>query len=556
MVTSFSALRLACRSAVVCGVLVAAVGPRVVAQRAVAPQYTAPPTDSWPTYHGDYTGRHYSPLTQIDTSNVKQLTLLWSSRPVANTDERNSGGEHRPGDPYYWAGPSTGGSVGPAEPIVVDGTIYISTADHAWALDAFTGRQLWHYFWKTSGGTHIGNRGMAKLDDTVYFATPDCYLVALDAATGKERWHSQIADIREFRYCSPAPTIVKNHVIEGMSGDGMDSQGWLSAFDPETGALQWRWYTTPQNPEDPGYDTWPDDYSRKHANGMPWQMPTYDPELNLLYVTTGNPNPVFAPRSRPGDNAYSNSVAALNPDTGQMAWYFQFTPHETHDWDTAQVPMLVDGTYDGQPRKMLACACANGYFFLLDRATGENLITKPFTTRPNNTVSHIDETGHLVNDPKKEPAIAGTLVYPGKATNWYPPSFSPQTGLAYVAENEGYALIYLTDDAPRPAGWGGIGSGQASYGRTSAIKAIDYRTGVVKWSVPDGGGSGLLSTAGGLLFGSVGQYFAAVDASTGAILWHTAAAGPNNNGPVTFMLDGKQIVLITSGGQLYAFGLS
>ena len=211
----------------------------------------------------------------------------------------------------------------------------------------------------------------------LYFETPDCALVSLDAKTGKERWYKQLAPVEEDYFCSSAPLVVGNHVMAGMGGDARDIQGKLEAHDPETGDVQWTWYTTPQNPGDPGYDTWPDDYSRKHGGAGPWQPLTYDPDLNLIYVSTGNPNPVGATQSRKGDNLFTCSIVALNPDTGKMAWYYQTSPHDAHDWDSTEAPVLFDAPWQGKPRKLVAQAARNGYFFVLDRATGEHLLTAP-----------------------------------------------------------------------------------------------------------------------------------------------------------------------------------
>src|SRR4051794_5460743 len=213
-----------------------------------------PATDAWPTYNGDYSGRHYSTLDQINRSNVGQLTLAWSSKLNAAIDGANSGGEHKNGDPYFWGGPGGGVRIG-AEPLLVNGVLYVSAPDHAWALDAHTGKEIWHYHWNTSGGIHIGNRGMAMYANWLFFETPDCYLISLDATTGKERWHKQIADVRQQYFCTPAPVVIGNHVVAGMGGDSLDVQGSLQAYDPETGAIQWKWYTTPQNPGEPGYNT-------------------------------------------------------------------------------------------------------------------------------------------------------------------------------------------------------------------------------------------------------------------------------------------------------------
>src|SRR5581483_1770629 len=329
-----------------------------------------PRPDSWPTCHGDYSGRHFSLLSQINQKNVKNLSLAWLARLNATSAGAIMGGEGPA--PTIGAGSSRelflGGGRGDikATPLMVEGVIYISNPDNAYALDARTGKEIWHYFWKTKGGNHIGNRGMAMYGNWLYFETPDDYIVSLEAATGKERWHKMIADVKAAYFSTPAPLVVGNHLIVGMGGDALDVPAWLESRDLETGDIQWKWYCTPR-PGQPGAETWPDAFSMERGGGMPWQTPTYDPALNLLYVPTGNPQPVLIGDSRTGDDLWTESIVALNPDTGKMAWYFQCSPHDTHDWDATQVPVLFDAPVDGQPKKLVAQASRNGIFFLLDR---------------------------------------------------------------------------------------------------------------------------------------------------------------------------------------------
>ena len=295
-----------------------------------------------------------------------------------------------------------------------------------------------------------------------------------------------------------------------------------------------------------------------HGGGMTWLPPTYDPDLNLLYVPTGNPNPVFSPRSRPGDNLFTCSLVALDPETGKMKWYFQTSPHDTHDWDSAQVPVLIDGQIDGRPRKLIAQAARNGYFFLLDRTNGQHILTVPYVDFMNWSLG-VNAKGQPINNPAKDVTVDGVLISPGSATNWPPPSFNPKTGLLYVGTSQSYALQYLTDTDERPEGYGGgaVGVGGAG-GRESYIKAIDYKTGKVRWRHPltEGGAMGLLSTAGDLLFGGDGSgNFVAYDPSTGDPLWHVGLGTSPSNGPMTFMLDGRQYVVVGAGDSLYAFTL-
>ena len=316
-----------------------------------------PPTTSWPTYHGDNTGRRFSPLTRINDKNVSGLATAWSFRT------------------------SAGGSL-KSTPLMVDGILYLTAPDHVWAVDARNGKEIWHKAFETKGGWHIGNRGVGITGNWLFFLTPDCQLISLNLKDGSERWRKQICDLDQFYYGSMAPMIVKNHVIAGVSGDDLDRPGYLTAYDPETGDQKWRWSVVPLKKGDPGSETWPNEEAMRHGGGMTWQMPTYDPDLNLIYVTTGNPQPVIAHANRKGDNLFTGCIVALNPDTGKMVWYFQASPHDTHDWDSTQMPVLIDGEIDGQPRKLLAQAARNGYFFLLDRTNGKNIVTAPYA-KPN-----------------------------------------------------------------------------------------------------------------------------------------------------------------------------
>jgi alcohol dehydrogenase (cytochrome c) len=527
----------------------------LLAQRTDSQSAAAYP-DAWPAHYGDHSGRRYSPLAQITATNVKTLSLAWIHRATAQEGD-NVGGEYKAGDPYYWGGPQSTVTI-KATPLMVNGVLYFAAPDHAYAIDARTGRAIWHYFWRTRGGIHIGNRGVGMYGNMLFFETPDCYLVSLDAATGKERWHKEIADVRQQYFCTPAPIIIGRHVIVGIGGDSLDVQGYLEAYEPETGERQWRWYTTPQKKGESGSETWPDEYSMTHGGGMTWLPPTYDAELNLLYIATGNPNPVFAPQSRQGDNLYTCALVALNPDTGKMAWYFQTSPHDTHDWDSAQVPVLIDGQIDGRPRKLVAQAARNGYYFLIDRTNGQSITTVPYVDFMNWSLG-VNAKGQPINNPAKDAAVDGVLVSPGSATNWPPPSFSPKTGLLYVGTSQSYSLQYLTDTDERPEGYGGGNVIPGGGGREGYIKALDYRTGKVRWrhALTEGGAMGLLTTAGDLLFGGDGSgNFVAYNPSTGDPIWHAGLAANPSNAPITFMLDGRQFVVVGAGDSLYAFTLA
>jgi acido-empty-quinoprotein group A len=494
------------------------------------------PTDAWPTYNGDYSGRRYSPLNQINASNVHTLSLAWATR----------------------FGAGAGNISIKSTPLMVNGILYFTSPNHVWAADARTGRELWHYQYPPNTGSTIGNRGVGMYGNWLFFETPDSNLVSVDAATGKERWKVRLADPKLDYTSTVAPVIVGNHVITGIGGDHLDNPGFVESHDPETGKLQWKWWTTPRKGE-PNIETWPDEYAAAHGTGQAWIPGTYDPDLNLYIVGTGNPNPVMAEKSRQGDNLYTCSIVALNPDTGKLVWYFQPSPHDVHDWDAVETPVLVDTTIDGKPRKLVVQASRNGYFFVLDRATGKQILTKPFISTVNWAEKNLDAKGQPHPDPAKFPTPDGVLVSPatGGATNWQAPSYDPQTGLFYVSSSRTYSMFYLTDLDPRPQGWGGVDSGVGSDG--SALLAIDPKTGNTAWKHewPGGGGfSHILTTAGNLLFTHNGQNIIAFDPAKGKILWHSTLMAAPSAGPITYLLDGKQYLLVSAGDSLYAFAVN
>ncbi len=294
-----------------------------------------PLSDSWPTYSGDYTGKRYSTLDQINPSTVKHLTLAWMTRVTSGTGGRGRsaivGGEG-PGDL------GMGGGTIKASALEVDGILYFTMPDNAWAVDARDGTELWHYFWKTKGGTHIGNRGLGMWHKTLFMETPDDYLVALDAPTGKERWHKQIADLAQGYFSTPAPVVVGNHVLVG-TGNDIDAPGFVQSFDPETGDVQWKFFTVPMKKGDPGMDTWGSVDAARHGGGQAWVPGVFDPETNLYIFSTGNPTPAFTTGTRgPGDNLFTCAIVAVNVDTGKLAWYYSTSPHDMHDYDSAQTP--------------------------------------------------------------------------------------------------------------------------------------------------------------------------------------------------------------------------
>jgi acido-empty-quinoprotein group A len=489
---------------------------------------------SWPTYHGDDSGQHHSKLDQITAGNVGTLALSW----------------------VYHAQVPSGLGLKPAiksTPIEVDGVLYFSMPDQVWAIDARTGREIWTY--TTKSGSAIGNRGVAVHNGAVYLETPDSHLVALDAETGNEKWRVEFADSRVGYFATMAPIIVKNHVIVASGGDSLDLPGYLQARDPETGALQWQWRTTPKAGEK-GSETWPDADAMDHGGGMPWIPGTYDPETNLIYWGTGNPNPVHAGQGRKGDNLFTCSIVALDADTGKLVWYYQVSPHDTHDWDAVQTPVLVDGTFAGKPRKLLIQASRNGYFFVLDRKTGEHLLTEPYVAV--NWAKGLNSQGQPIPDPAKEPRTDGTLVNPssGGAANWPPPAFDPDSGLLFVPTNDMMSIYYLTDLNPRPIGFAGRDD---MLEPAPAVTAIDYMTGKVRWRHKFDPGvtfGGVLNTAGKLIFvGDTSQDFVALDPADGHTLWRVNLGASINGAPITYKIGERQFIVAAAGTDLYGFAL-
>ena len=478
-----------------------------------------PPSNSWPQYHGDYSGRRHSPLTQITPKNVDQLTLAW----------------------LFQTGKS---DTIKATPLLVNGILYFTIPDNVWAVDARSGHQIWHVTYPPNKGFHIGHRGISMYKDSLYFTTPDAHLLCLNAKDGAIRWNVVIADSHQGYWATMAPLIVGNHVIVGVSGDFDNLTGFLRSVDADTGKTQWQWDSTP-----------PVGTPNATTGGMTWMTGTYDPSLNLLYWGTGNPTPVLTAATRPGDNLYTCSIVALNPDTGKLVWAFQASPHDTHDWDAVETPVLVDGDFHGQPRKLLLQSSRNGYFFVLDRTDGKSLLTVPFGTV--NWASKVDEEGRPIPNPAKEPARDGRLVAPDESgmTNYRSPSFDPDTGLLLVSTQPSYG-IYFQKPADGTFGWAGA---DYSVYDNGVLKAIDYQTGKVRWKHELGeahAGSGVLTTQSGLAFTGDGEgNFLAVSTSDGKTLWHAGSGGHIESSPITYELDGRQYVITSSGSSLFAWGL-
>jgi alcohol dehydrogenase (cytochrome c) len=499
------------------------------------------PVESWPTFNGDYTGQRYSTLTQINASNVNQLETQWVYRIQDVGAQR--------GAPV---------PVIKCTPLLVNGVLYVTIPDHVWALDARSGKPLWRYDWTDHGGHLVGQRGVGIWKNTVFFETPDNWLVALDANTGKERWRKHFADERKQYFSTSAPLIVKNHVIVGVGGDAMDMPGFLDSFDPRTGDLQWTWWSTPRK-DDPALKTWPNEAASDHGGGMTWMPGTYDPELNLLYWPTGNTNPVFAGQGRPGANLWTESIVALDADTGTLKWFFQVSPHDTHDFDNTTAPVLFDRLVNGQSRKLVAQAARNGYFVTLDRVTGKYLVVKPYV--PLDYASGLSPEGEPIPIPDKDPSVGGSINIVN-ASNWPAPAYSPRTGLMYVNSVEGKAIYYLTDDSDKPSGYGGTGVGIGRAVRV--LQAIDPLTGETAWKhvypnlndAPTTVGPSILATAGNLVVSGDDQKNVIIfNADNGQILWHQELTANESGGVISYLLDGRQYIVFGAGDSLYAWSL-
>jgi alcohol dehydrogenase (cytochrome c) len=533
-----------------------------------------PLSDQWTSYSGDMSGKRFSQLKLVNTNTVKNLSLKWVSglttgcgptgRPPAAAGGGGFGGGRggggAPAAPINVGGLGNGdaNNCGPARLgggiLSVDGVIYASSPSNVYAIDARDGTVLWQYYWKTRGGTSLQTRGLGMWRNYIYFELNDDWVVCLDAKTGKEVWKHEIAPFDQQYFSSNAPMVIKDHVLVG-TGNDLDAPAFLKSLDPRTGAVQWILYSTPQNPGEPGLDTWASLDAARHGNGATWIPGSYDPETNLYIYGTGNPTPAYTQGRGEGDNLFTSSLLAVDVDTGKIKWYYQTSPHDTHDWDSTQTPILVDMPFNGRMRKLVMTATRNGYFFVLDRTNGQHLLTTRMGL-VNNWAVGLDAKGQPKRNPNKDATIAGSLVN-GDVLNYPPPTFSPDTGQFYVHEQNSMRISYLMEPDPRGSmGLGGTtGGGNLSWG--TFIVALDYKTGKVTWRKELNGGSvGLLSTAGGLLFLSNGPNVEAWDAATGKGLWYSQIGGLSSPAE-TFLLDGKQHLLFTgANGLLYLFVLN
>ena len=493
---------------------------------------------NWLTYWGDYSAIRHRTLDQINTANVKDLRLTWMFQT---------------------------GVTGAFEvvPLVVDGIMYFTAGSgQAYALDARTGRQLWaykHAFPPGRKGTQGVNRGMAMLGNTLYMVTMDSNLVALDALTGRLVWQTEITPYKAGTYYATlAPLAVKDKIVVGISGGEQGTRGFIDAYDAKSGKRAWRFWTVPAKDE-PGSDTWLGD-SWMRGGAPAWMTGTFDPQLNTLYWGTGNPGPDLYGDVRKGDNLYSASLVALDPDTGKLKWHFQFTPHDTHDWDACETPMLIDLKWKGRDRKLVVQANRNAFFYVLDRETGEYLMGHPFARQT--WAKELDAKGRPVLMANSEPTAEGNHLCPGLAgaANWMAPSYNPQTGWFYFPVREQCDVYYA--EPPKyvegKAYWGSVFRGATEEKEWGLLKALDPLTGETKWDFRyyRAPWAGTLSTSGGLIFsGDEDGYLMAFDAKTGTNLWKINTGTRLVTSPITWMLDGKQFITMPSGAALLTFAL-
>ena len=507
--------------------------------------------NNWLTFNGNLAGTRYSQLDQIKPVNAANLDLkgIYQAQALEKFE---------------------------ATPLVVDGVMYtVEPPNTVIAIDVRTGRPFWMYQYPVPASTYVCcgniNRGLAVLNDTLYLGTLDAQLVALDMSTGRKKWQVPVAEYTNGYAVALAPLAVKDKIVLGPAGGERGISGFIAAFDAKTGKQLWKFHTIPQ-PGEQNFGTWEGE-SWKTGGASAWITGSYDPELNLVYWGTGNPGPDWNPRQREGANLYSDSVIALDADTGKLKWYYQFTPHDEWDFDSVQVPVLADLTWKGKPRKVVLWGNRNGFFYALDRATGEFLLAKAFVKQ--DWATGIDEAGKPIKAAGKGPSAEGTDVYPGVqgGTNWYSPSFSLRTKLFYVTTWDDYHTKYFSWDQTYEAGKSF--SGGTAYGGFPAIKrdpfitwdpnwgygavrALNPATGEKVWDYKfrDVSDAGILTTASDVLFsGNREGYFFALDARTGKELWKRYLGGGVAASPITYMVDGQQYVSIAAGHSLFTFGL-
>ena len=495
--------------------------------------------ENWLMYSGTLDSQHFSGLDQIHNRNVGELELKWAYQ-IPQLDRAET------------------------VPLVVDGVMFITEApSNVVAVDAATGRQYWRYNHELPDDLRIccgrNNRGVAILGETLYMSTLDARLVAIDARTGNLVWNTEVADYRSGYSKTAAPLIVKDKVVTGIAGGEFGIRGFIDSYDATTGDLDWRADTIP-GPDHPDNQTWAGE-SWRTGGSASWITGAYDPDLDLVYWGTGNPGPDWNGDVRMGDNLYSDSAMALNMETGGLEWYFQFTPHDVHDWDAIQVPILADLRMGGETRKVMMWANRNAFYYTLDRETGEFLVGKPFAKQT--WAEGLDSNGRPIRVPDTFPTPEGTLVSPpvGGGTNWFSPAYSPRTELFYVQAYDGEDVFYKRDEdyveGDRYTGGGGQRP-LPTDAYQSAIRAIDPKTGDIRWEfqIQPRSTAGIMATAGDLVFsGSIDGYFYALDAVSGEELWHIAVGSRVHSSPMSFAVDGTQYVTIAAGNVVYTFGL-
>jgi len=521
--------------------------------------------NNWLVYSGSYFSNRHSLLNQITPANARNLELKWMYQAAVQGNWQTT-------------------------PLVVDGIMYLTQRPNdVVALDAKTGRVFWIYRHTLTPNQVVccgaNNRGLAILGDTLFMGTLDSHLVAIDTKSGRPIWTTKVAESKAGYSLTLAPLAVKDKVVVGVGGGEYGIRGFVAAYDARTGKEAWRFYTIP-GPGEAGFETWApcppqsptycDSEAWKHGGGSIWVTGSYDPELNLTYWGVGNAGPDWNPDQRPGDNLYADSVVALDADSGRLRWHYQFTPHSPYDYDSVQIPVLADITWNGTPVKAMLWANRNGNFYVLERATGRFLVGKPFVKV--NWMSAFDERGRPIQTPQPP----GQPTWPGiqGGTNWFSPSYSPRTGYFYVSAWENYATIFGGAPAQYEEGRNFTGNATIPYvpvpgapspglrrgpinnwteaAASGAVLALDASTGEQKWRFPmtDVSDSGILTTASDVLFtGGREGYFQALDARTGTLLWKASLGAQIVNGPITYAVDGKQYVATIAGLSLCVFGL-
>jgi alcohol dehydrogenase (cytochrome c) len=530
--------------------LLISLGSGLAVAQQVPPAVVAPqeileglPADGsrWITFGGDYANQRHSPLTEITPDNVARLVPRWTFQT---------------------------GTLGNFEttPLLRDNVLYVTGPQNtAWAIDARTGRQIWRYRRELpqnlTACCGLVNRGFAMLGDRLYLATLDAHLIALDRRAGTLVWDATLGDYKIGYSATIAPLAVNNKVIVGVAGGEYGIRGYIDAYDAETGTRAWRFYTIP-GPGEPGHDTWAGD-SWKTGGASVWVTGAYDPEQNLLLYGIGNPGPDYHSESRKGDNLYANSLVALDADTGALRWHYQFTPHDVHDWDATEVPILADLPVAGQTRKVVMFANRNGFYYTLDRTTGKPIVARPFVTTT--WAREIGPDGRPVLLPGHVPSEKGSVTCPDLTggTNFWPPSFDPATRTFFVNAREVCMTYYAWKPEYNPGERFTGGAGQRlsppdspAYG---ALRAIDPATGERKWEFKylTPSTSGLLTTASGLVFtGDSDGNILALDSRSGKLLWRYQMGAPlHGTSAITYRIDGRQHVLVPAGTTLTAWAL-